>query len=194
MLMSLIFFSFKFLLVLNAMCVILAKNPVHSVLHLVVVFLNAASLLLFLEADFMSLILIVVYVGAIAVLFLFICMMLNIRLEQESTTIFSYMTISGIFGLILIFELSFIFYDTFVHNTFVTSSEIYKHLFLQISIIRAIGDVLYSFFGVYFLLASLILLLAMVGAIFLTLHHRIDVRRQSIFVQTVRKYMLDKFK
>jgi NADH:ubiquinone oxidoreductase subunit 6 (subunit J) len=81
-----------------------------------------------------------------------------------------------------------------VHNTFVTSSEIYKHLFLQISIIRAIGDVLYSFFGVYFLLASLILLLAMVGAIFLTLHHRMDVRRQSIFVQTVRKYMLDKFK
>lgn len=104
---ALLFYLLKMLIISNAAFVILSKNPVHSVLFLVLVFINAAFTLIFLEADFMALILIVVYVGAIAILFLFICMMLNIKIEQTKN-IFSYLPLGGVFILLFIYELSFL--------------------------------------------------------------------------------------
>jgi NADH-quinone oxidoreductase subunit J len=189
-----VFSILKTLVILNASLVILAKNPVHSVLYLVSVFLASSFLIICLEADFMALILIVVYVGAIAVLFLFICMMLNIRLDNSETGgVHTYMPLSGIFGVIFILELSLALYNSF-NNTYINDDVLdFKALFFRVSNIRVIGDVLYTYYYVYFILASVILLLAMIGAISLTLHHRLDVKRQVIYVQVAREYLLSRY-
>jgi len=191
--LTLFFLFFKLALLINAVGVILSKNPVHSVLFLVLVFINAAFLLIFLEADFMALILIVVYVGAIAILFLFICMMLNIKTEQFNKNIFAYLPISGVFVILLIFEVSLIIYNFFAHDLFSGSENIIL-LFTNASNIFVLGETLYTFYALNFLLAGFILLIAMVGAIFLTLHHRLDVRRQVIFQQIDRTSILQKLK
>lgn len=188
-----IFFTFKFLVLLNALGVILSKNPVHSVLFLVLVFINASFLLIFLEADFMALILIVVYVGAIAILFLFICMMLNVRVEQKNLNIYAYLPLSGLFVLLLIFEFSLIFYNYFTQDLYAYSPTIF-YFFQNISNILVIGQLLYTTFGLHFIMCAFILLLAMVGAIFLTLHHRKDVRRQIIYKQLAKKNTLKRGK
>lgn len=189
-----LFLFLKTLVILNASLVILAKNPVHSVLYLVILFITSSFLIICLEADFMALILIIVYVGAIAVLFLFICMMLNIRLDsKDSGGVHTYMPLSGIFGIIFILELSLALYNSF-NNSYINDDVLgFKSLYFKVSNIRVIGDVLYNYYYVYFILASVILLLAMIGAISLTLHHRLDVKRQVIYVQVTREYLLGRY-
>jgi NADH-quinone oxidoreductase subunit J len=187
---------FKIIIFISAMLVVCASNPVHSVLFLVLVFINTAFILMFLEADFMSLVLVVVYVGAIAVLFLFVCMMLSVRIEQESYSIYAYLPVSVVFGLVLIIELCLSFYNIF--NNMISShfglDLAFDNVIYEVSNIRVLGDIVYTYYFLYFFLAAIALLLAMFGAIYLTLHHRDDVRRQTIYVQLAREYVLSKFK
>lgn len=187
-----LFFLFKLIVLVSSIFVIFSANPVHSVLFLVLVFINSAFLLMFLEADFMALILIVVYVGAIAVLFLFICMMLSIRVEQEKISLVAYLPVSSLFGLLLIIELSLAVFGVF--NSMPLLNFDFINFFFEVSNIRVIGDLLYTYYFFYFILAGLGLLLAMLGAIYLTLHHRDDVKRQVVYVQVTREYVLEKFR
>jgi len=166
--------------------VILAKNPVYSVLFLILVFINASFLLIFLGADFMALVLIVVYVGAIAVLFLFICMMLNVRIEQTTSTIYTYVPLSGLFCIILLYELSLIIYNGFVLMPMAGDYIVWVNLLQWTSNIVTIGQALYVQNAGAFIMSAYALLVAMVGAIKTTLHHRQDVKRQIVADQLAR--------
>jgi NADH-quinone oxidoreductase subunit J len=150
----------------SSYCVITSKSPVDSVLFLILVFLNSAAYLILIEAEFLALIFLVIYVGAIAVLFLFIVMMLNIKTKKEEVR--SYGTISFFFGLIFFFELSLVLGDVF-KNFEIKQLVEYPYLLIdQVNNIDSLGQCLYTDFSGCFLLAGILLLIAMVGAIVLT--------------------------
>jgi NADH:ubiquinone oxidoreductase subunit 6 (subunit J) len=248
-----LFYLFSSLALVSAMMVIRAKNPVHSVLFLIFVFCNAAGLLLLLDLDFFAMIFLVVYVGAIAVLFLFVVMMLNIKLAEISENVLRYLPIGGLIGFIFLVETLLIldtdliplldvsyhqhqaglstFERVFLWGTFLTSSlaaflsfqlgwtqwkndwqEFSQDLssldlpssgpdarvmtsYLQwplkvdqVTNIEALGQVIYTYYVVFFILASLVLLVAMIGVIVLTMHKGVSVRRQEIFEQNTREF------
>lgn len=187
--MTVLFYFFKLLLLLSAAMTIYSKNPVHSVLFLVLVFCNASALCLMLDAEFLGLVLIVVYVGAIAVLFLFVCMMLNVRITGLYT-INAYNPISGLVAVILSLQLSLLVYSNYcLHASSVDYVDYAKAVFSMQNIV-SLGQVIYTVYFHYFILAAYVLLVGMLGAIQLTLHHRRDVRRQSIYDQVQRQYEL----
>jgi NADH-quinone oxidoreductase subunit J len=178
--------------------VISSRNPVYSVLFLVLVFCNAAGLLLLLETDFLAMLFLIVYVGAIAVLFLFVVMMLNVRITELKESVVRYLPIGGLMLFIFFFEvLSVINGDlvpffssklAFFENDFlILNKELQTTLWVNqidptVNII-ALGEVLYTYYVYCFIVASLILLVAMIGAILLTLRKRTNVRKQEIFDQ-----------
>jgi NADH-quinone oxidoreductase subunit J len=169
----------------SAILVVNSRNPVHSVLFLILVFCNAAGLLFLLKVDFLALVFVVVYVGAIAVLFLFVCMMLNVKSEEIRFTVLSYLPISCFLGFFLVFQLL-----NFVEVLPIVSSTIlYKNwaeIYLSVGNIMVLSSVLYTFYFLPFIISALILLVAMLGSILLTLYHRSDVKRQNIFQQVKR--------
>ena len=170
--------------------VISARNPVHSVLFLILAFFNAAGLLILMEMEFLSLIFIVVYVGAIAVLFLFVVMMLNVKISEVEDEVLQYLPVGGTIGLIFLFLIFFIIEGDFVSFNGQANS-IYLDWFQQVDVvsnIETLGQVLYTEYLVYFLLAGVILLVAMVGAIVLTMSTRTSLRRQLIFQQVSRDF------
>ena len=172
--------------------VISARNPVHSVLFLILVFCNAAGLLILLEAEFLALLFIVVYVGAIAVLFLFVVMMLNVKISEVQDEVLQYLPIGGLIGIVFLLEIFLIIEGDFVSllNTNNISPE-YINWFSNkdsISNIQTLGDVLYTDYVIFFLLAGVILLIAMVGAIVLTMSTRTSLRRQFIYQQVSRDF------
>jgi NADH-quinone oxidoreductase subunit J len=152
--------------------VLLAKNPVHSVLFLILAFCNAAAILFIFNAEFLGVIFIIIYVGAIAILFLFIVMMLNVKI-YASTNLFYYLPILLIGGGLVLLQLFFIFETLLVTTTF---TEILPYTFENsldnLSSIDSLGQSLYNYYLSCFLLAGLILLVAMLGAIVLTLNFR----------------------
>jgi len=151
------------------------------------VFCNAAGLLFLLGVEFLALVFVVVYVGAIAVLFLFCCMMLNIRSEEVKFMVFSYLPISSFLGFFALFELFQILGSFLPKIAVYTGGYVnWANSFFAVSNIHAIAAVLYSFYFFPFVVASLILLVAMIGSILLTLYHRPDVKRQSVFLQVKR--------
>ena len=166
--------------------VIWSKNPVHSVLFLILVFFNAAGLFLLLGAEFLAMILLVVYVGAVAVLFLFVVMMLDIDFTELRAGVLDYAPIGALIGVILAAELIVVVGGT------VISPEIAKSVAMPIPAITerantaALGDVLYTNYVYFFQIAGLVLLVAMIGAIVLTLKHRTHVKRQNIADQVAR--------
>jgi len=166
--------------------VIWSKNPVHSVLFLILVFFNAAGLFLLLGAEFLAMILLVVYVGAVAVLFLFVVMMLDIDFTELRAGVLEYAPIGALIGVILAAEL------IVVVGGSVISPEIAKTVAMPIPAITertntaALGDVLYTNYVYFFEIAALVLLVAMIGAIVLTLKHRTTVKRQNIANQVAR--------
>ena len=172
--------------------VISARNPVHSVLFLILVFCNAAGLLILLEAEFLALLFIVVYVGAIAVLFLFVVMMLNVKISEVQDEVLQYLPIGGLIGIVFLLEIFLIIEGDFVsllqtHNI----NPDYVNWFSNkdsISNIQTLGDVLYTDYVIFFLLAGVILLIAMVGAIVLTMSTRTSLRRQFIYQQVSRDF------
>ena len=177
------FYLFSAIMIGSAIMVIVARNPVHSVLFLILAFVNAAGLFLLMGAEFLAMILIVVYVGAVAVLFLFVVMMLDVDFAELKQGFAKHLPLGIILGLILFVELAMVI------GTYLVSSEgahTAPMLDPTVSNTEALGRVLYTDYVYYFQTAGLVLLVAMIGAIVLTLHHRSNVKRQNIAAQVAR--------
>ena len=176
---SLTFYLFSSIAVLSALMVISAKNPVHSVLFLILSFVNAAGLFVLLGAEFLAMILVVVYVGAVAVLFLFVVMMLDINFIKLREGFLQYLPFGALLGIVLVVELGILFLTD-------TSSNINSGLSsLEPSInelenTKMIGQILYTKYFFLFQICGIILLVAMIGSITLTLREKEGVKKQNI--------------
>ena len=184
MLSALFFYLFAIMCIGAAFMVIAAKNPVHAVLFLILAFFNAAGLFVLLGAEFLAMILIVVYVGAVLVLFLFVVMMLDVDFAELRAGFLKYLPIGTIVGLLLLVELIFVVGVWVTAPALVTDAPTPPAA--EVSNTQALGEILYTRYVYLFEAAGLILLVAMIGAIVLTLHHKRDVRRQSISAQVGR--------
>ncbi len=183
---ALFFYIFATITVASAVMVIASRNPVQSVLFLILAFVNAAGLFILLHAEFLAMILIVVYVGAVAVLFLFVVMMLDVDFAELRQGFQQYLPVGGLIGLIFLVEL------LLVVSTWAVSPEALSVPIAAnppaeaITNTEAIGRVLYTRYSYFFQAAGLILLVAMIGAIVLTLRDRVGVKRQNIAQQVAR--------
>ncbi len=177
------FYLFSAIMLASAFMVIAARNPVHSVLFLILAFVNAAGLFLLAGAEFLGMILIVVYVGAVAVLFLFVVMMLDVDFAEMKRGFLQVLPIGAIVGAIVAIEL------TLVAGSWVIAPEGSAALGAPVKAgvgnTQALGQVLYTQYLLFFQLAGLVLLTAMIGAIVLTLRHKV-VKRQNIPDQVAR--------
>ena len=178
------FYLFACICVASAFMVIAAKNPVHSVLYLILAFVNAAGLFVLLGAEFLAMILIVVYVGAVAVLFLFVVMMLDVDFAELKQGALQYLPIGMLIGGIFLAELLLVVGAWAIGPG--VPQTIAAPIAAKASNIEVIGLVLYTRYAYFFEAAGMILLIAMIGAIVLTLQHRVRVRRQSIPEQNAR--------
>ena len=180
------FYLFAFIAVAAAFMVISARNPVHSVLYLILTFFNAAGLFLLTGAEFLAMILLVVYVGAVAVLFLFVVMMLDVDFAELKSGALQYAPIGAMVGLILAAELVIVLGGyTFAPQLASTVAMPTPDISVRHNT-AALGDILYTDYLYFFQVAGLILLVAMIGAIVLTLRHREGVKRQSVPAQVAR--------
>ncbi|MEJ8474315.1 NADH-quinone oxidoreductase subunit J [Roseibium algae] len=180
------FYLFAGVLLASAFMVIASRNPVHSVLFLILAFCNSAGLFIMLGAEYLAMLLIVVYVGAVAVLFLFVVMMLDVDFVELRQGFLQYLPVGALVGIVLLVEL---FLGL---GAWVISPEVLKHgsepipPLTEVTNVEAIASVLYTKYIFYFQVSGLVLLVAMVGAIVLTLRHKDYVRRQDINVQVAR--------
>jgi NADH-quinone oxidoreductase subunit J len=181
---ALFFYLFAGVCVASAVMVIAAKNPVHSVLFLILAFVNAAGLFVLMGAEFLAMILVVVYVGAVAVLFLFVVMMLDVDFAELRQGFLNYLPVGLIVVGILFAELIFLTL-TWAIGPGVPQS-VSAPIPPSITNTEAIGRVLYTQYVYYFQAAGMVLLVAMVGAIVLTLRHKPNVKRQNIAEQVAR--------
>ena len=179
------FYLFSAVLIGSALMVVASRNPVHSVLFLILSFFNAAALFVLLRAEFLAMILIVVYVGAVAVLFLFVVMMLDIDFAELKRGAQQYFRLGAGVGLLLLLELIGI--ALVWHFAPDASGALVSATPAHMTNTEALGDILYTDYVYYFQIAGLVLLVAMIGAIVLTMRHRPGVRRQSIRVQNARE-------
>ena len=182
-LQAIAFYILASVMLLAAGSVVVARNPVHSVLFLILSFFSAAGLFVLLGAEFLAMLLIVVYVGAVAVLFLFVVMMLDVDFVSLRFGFARYLPIGGVVSVLLLIEM--ILVSGAVANTGATS-RIKSTLVSGQSNAEQIGRVLYTDYVYFFQAAGLVLLVAMVGAIVLTLRHKPGVKRQNIADQTAR--------
>ena len=162
----------------SGVMVIISKNPIHSVLFLILVFLNGTGLLVLLQVEFLAMLFLIVYVGAIAILFLFVVMMLNIK--QLDETISRYIPVGAFIGFFLLVESVLLTSSEFGSLTQVGSFQDWEETLVALSNIQVLGHLLYTRYSVLFLLSGMILLLAMVGAIVLTLHKRSVVSKEEL--------------
>ncbi len=183
---ALAFYLFSFIVIAAGVMVIAARNPVHSVLFLILAFFNAAGLFVLMGAEFLAFILVIVYVGAVAVLFLFVVMMLDINFVALRQGFLQYLPVGALVGIILLVEL------VFVIGSWATAPDAAGLLAAKIPALaqatntEALGRLLYTRYVYLFQTAGLILLVAMIGAIVLTLRARPGVRRQKIAAQVGR--------
>ena len=184
---AIFFYLFAATCIASAIMVVTARNPVHSVLFLIIAFVNASGLFILLGAEFLAMILIVVYVGAVAVLFLFVVMMLDVDFAELRQGFLNYLPVGFLVGAILLAELLFIV------GAWVIGPGVPKAITAPIpaasaiSNTQALGLVLYTRYVYFFEAAGVILLVAMIGAIVMTLHHRPDVKRQNVGAQVARR-------
>lgn len=232
--LNVLFYLFSALSLISGVMVITARNPVHSVLFLILVFCNAAGLLILLELDFFAMIFLVVYVGAIAVLFLFVVMMLNIKLSEVNENILRYLPIGGLIGILFLFEILIIVDNDFIpvlafenSASGISALEVFVYKIRgilsaspaeysqdllnliappidswnplseyvewttkieSVTNIESLGQILYTYYFYYFIVSSFILLIAMIGAIVLTMHKGVFVRRQEVYEQNTRDF------
>ncbi len=183
---SLAFYLFATIAVISALNVIFQRNPVHSVLWLILTFFNAAGLFVLLGAEFVAMILVVVYVGAVAVLFLFVVMMLDINITVIREGFLKYLPVGALVGVILLAELAVVFAGW----TMAPGAEALRTAptpdMSEISNVEALGAIMYTDYVYLFQAAGLVLLVAMIGAIVLTLRRRPGVRKQNISDQVKR--------
>ena len=184
---AIFFYLFAGVCIASAIMVVAARNPVHSVLFLILAFVNAAGLFVLMGAEFLAMILIVVYVGAVAVLFLFVVMMLDVDFTELRHGLLNYLPIGFVVGAVLLVELFFVL------ATWVIQPGLPKTITAPIaaagnvSNTQALGLVLYTRYVYFFEAAGVILLVAMIGAIVLTLQRKPNVKRQSISQQLARR-------
>ena len=186
---SLFFYFFSFITVFSAMMVIVSRNTVYSVFFLILVFVSTSILFIMIGAEFLGMIMLIVYVGAVAVLFLFVVMMLNVQ-EQSSKKIsrkglINNVSVGSIVGLIILLELFVVVGGWKYKNTFIQTSSINTEI--NITNTHALGRVLYTDYIHLFQISGLILLVAMIGAITLTFSKKENVKRQSYFDQIKRE-------
>ena len=181
---ALFFYLFAGVCVASAVMVIVSRNPVHSVLYLILAFVNASGLFVLMGAEFLAMILIVVYVGAVAVLFLFVIMMLDVDFLELREGFIQYLPVGLVIGGIFLFELLLTVGAWIINPT--VSKTITAPIPTNVSNTEALGLVLYTKYIHYFQLSGMVLLVAMIGAIVLTLRHRGYVKRQDINVQNAR--------
>lgn len=186
-LQGLAFYLFAAVTVAAGVMVITSRNPVHSVLFLILAFFNSAGLFVLMGAEFLAMILVVVYVGAVAVLFLFVVMMLDINFVQMREGFMQYLPLGAMIGLILLVELILVGVAWVVAPQAESLAAVPAAPAADLHNTRAIGNVLYTDYVYLFQVSGLILLVAMIGAIVLTLRQREGVRRQSIAEQNARK-------
>ncbi|TKW70085.1 MAG: NADH-quinone oxidoreductase subunit J, partial [Bradyrhizobium icense] len=181
---ALFFYLFAGVCVASAVMVIVSRNPVHSVLYLILAFVNASGLFVLMGAEFLAMILVVVYVGAVAVLFLFVIMMLDVDFAQLREGFIEYLPVGLVIGGIFMFELLLVVGSWLIQPG--TTKAITSAIPANVSNTEALGLVLYTKYIHYFQLAGIVLLVAMIGAIVLTLRHKAAVKRQDINVQNAR--------
>jgi NADH-quinone oxidoreductase subunit J len=179
------FYLFAGITIASAFMVIAARNPVHSVLFLILAFVNAAGLFVLMGAEFLAMILVIVYVGAVAVLFLFVVMMLDVDFAELRQGVLQYLPIGTIIGVVFLIELVGIV-ATWVVDPAVLRAPMAATPANQVTNTVAIGRVLYTQYFYFFQAAGLVLLVAMIGAIVLTLRERVGVKRQDISRQVAR--------
>lgn len=184
MLQPIAFYLFAAITLLSAFMVITARSPVHSVLFLILAFFNAAGLFVLLGAEFVAMILVIVYVGAVAVLFLFVVMMLDMGFENLRKGAMQYVPLGLIIGGVLLVELAIV-YSTWEFAP--TALNVLASPVSDVKNTEALGQILYTDYVYAFQIAGLILLVAMIGAIVLTHRVRPGVRRQKVAAQNNRK-------
>jgi NADH-quinone oxidoreductase subunit J len=186
MIAPLAFYLFAATVVVSGLLVVVAKNPVHSVLWLILAFLSTAGLFVMLGAEFVAMILVIVYVGAVAVLFLFVVMMLDVDFVQLKAGFVRYLPVGALIGVVLLVQLGFVVASWRASP----GAEAARAAPAPDPALRhntaALGDILYTQYIHLFQLAGLVLLVAMIGAIVLTLRHRENVRRQDVLAQMYR--------
>ncbi|MCA3492505.1 MAG: NADH-quinone oxidoreductase subunit J [Rhodobacter sp.] len=180
------FYGFAVVLVTAGLLMTVARNPVHSVLWLILAFLNAAGLFVLLGAEFVAMLLVIVYVGAVAVLFLFVVMMLDIDFAELKGEMAQYMPLAGLIGVILLMQFSLAFGAWVQADGAPGLRQAVTPDMAQVENTRALGLLIYDKYILLFQTAGLILMVAMIGAIVLTLRHRKDIKRQNVLAQMYR--------
>ncbi|MEN5081717.1 NADH-quinone oxidoreductase subunit J [Bosea sp. TWI1241] len=178
------FYLFSGILIASAVMVVCSRNPVHSVLFLILGFFNAAGLFLLLGAEFLAMLLVVVYVGAVAVLFLFVVMMLDVDFAELRQGFLQYLPVGALIGLIFAVELLLVV-GTWTIDPKIVSAPV-AAIPSDMTNTAALGHVLYTTYIYYFQAAGLVLLVAMIGAIVLTLRDRPGIKRQHVPTQNAR--------
>jgi NADH-quinone oxidoreductase subunit J len=180
------FYLFATITIASGFMVIASRNPVQSVLFLILAFVNAAGLFLMMGAEFLAMILVIVYVGAVAVLFLFVVMMLDVDFAELRQGFLQYLPIGMLIGIVFLLELVLVIGTYVVDPGVMRSPAVPIPSASLMTNTQAIGQVLYTHYFYYFQAAGLILLVAMIGAIVLTLRERVGVKRQDISRQNAR--------
>lgn len=178
------FYLFSLSAVAGGLMTVISRNPVHSVLWLILAFLSSAGLFVLLGAEFLAMLLIIVYVGAVAVLFLFVVMMLDVDFSTLKAEMAGYLPIALLIGVVLVMQLGMAFGVWSYAETALGAREVLANS--QHHNTKALGLILYDRYFILFQLSGLILLVAMIGAIVLTLRHRKNVKRQNILSQIYR--------
>jgi NADH-quinone oxidoreductase subunit J len=191
--MELLFFFFSSMVLTSGLIVITARNPIHSVLFMILVFVNVVCMLIFLEAEFLALTFVIVYVGAVAVLFLFVVMMLNIKIIELNKELIHYFPIGSAVGFVFLFNIFIILVSNGISsplNLMLATDSNYLDWFSNVdslSNIEVIGLLVYTNQIYFFIMSGLVLLVAMIGAIILTIQNKDkDVRVQQVFHQLSR--------
>ena len=180
------FYIFATVAVASALLVVLARNPVHSVLWLILAFFSAAGMMVLMGAEFVAMLLVIVYVGAVMVLFLFVVMMLDVDFAELKRGLAEYLPLGALIGFVLVVELGLVF----GHWSFADAAPEARAAAMpapsDVGNTEALGRIMYDQYILVFQLAGLILLVAMIGAIVLTLRHRTHIKRQDILAQIYR--------
>ena len=182
---GLVFYLFSFITIASSLAVISARNTIHAVFFLILDFVSVSCLFIMMGAEYLGMLTLIVYVGAVAVLFLFVVMMLNVNLKDLKSGFLNYLPFGGLIGIVLIIEIGLMIGTWKYRDTFIKTSEI--KINNDLSNTEAIGNVLYTEYLHYFQISGLILLVAMIGAILLTYRRKDNLKRQDITTQVSRE-------
>ena len=180
------FYAFAIVVVAAGFLVVVSRNPVHSVLWLILAFLSTAGLFVLLAAAFVAMLLIIVYVGAVAVLFLFVVMMLDVDFAGLKANMAPYVPVAGLIGIVLLMQLMLAYGAWSVAEGAPALRQAVTPDITEVHNTKALGLLLYDQYFYLFQIAGLILLVAMIGAIVLTLRHREGIKRQDVLAQMYR--------